>query len=136
MTRYYIEISYVLLPRRVSLRNVRTDFQLKLILLVKIGGSFEKKVQSGATNLIRFYIALNWGEKCYFCHPKSKLGRYPKVADFGDNSFFVFKRMQIRLVVFRFVYISFVYKAFFCNISIICRLLLYADPQSIKPYDI
>ena len=33
--------------------------------LWKIGGSFEKKVQSGATNLIRFYIALNLGEKWF-----------------------------------------------------------------------
>ena len=29
--------------------------------LEQIGGSFEKKVQSGAKTLIRFYIALNWG---------------------------------------------------------------------------
>ena len=51
-------------------------FQLDLILILvsfsscsyelgKIGGLFEKKVQSGATNLMRFYIALNWGEKCF-----------------------------------------------------------------------
>ena len=33
--------------------------------LGKIGGSFEKKVQSGATNWIRFYIALNCGEKWF-----------------------------------------------------------------------
>ena len=31
----------------------------------KIGGSFEKKVQSGAKNVIRFYIALNWGENWF-----------------------------------------------------------------------
>ena len=34
--------------------------------LGKIGGSLEKKSpQSGATNLIRFYIALNWGEMVF-----------------------------------------------------------------------
>ena len=33
--------------------------------LGQIGGSFEKKVQSGATNLIRFYIALNWEDKWF-----------------------------------------------------------------------
>ena len=33
--------------------------------------------KSGATNLIKLYIALNWGENG-FCHPKSKLCRYSK----------------------------------------------------------
>ena len=41
--------------------------------LGKIGGSFEKKGQSGATNLVRFYIALNWGEKCFFAIQKANL---------------------------------------------------------------
>ena len=40
--------------------------------LGKIGGSFEKKVQRGATNLIRFYIALNWGEQCFLLTRLSK----------------------------------------------------------------
>ena len=59
--------------------------QLDLILILvtfsyelgKLGGSIEKKVRSGASNLIRFYIALKWEEK-WFCHPKSKLSRYSK----------------------------------------------------------
>ena len=35
--------------------------------LGQIGGSFErKKSKVGAKNLIRFYIALNLGEKCFF----------------------------------------------------------------------
>ena len=33
--------------------------------LGQMGGSFKKKVQSGATNLIRFYISLNWAEKWF-----------------------------------------------------------------------
>ena len=33
--------------------------------LGKIGGSVQKKVQSEATNLIRFYIVLNWEEKWF-----------------------------------------------------------------------
>ena len=32
-----------------------------------------KKVQSGATNLIGFYIALNWGEKMVFAIQKENL---------------------------------------------------------------
>ena len=47
----------------------KTSSRLQLDLisfeLEKIGGSFEKKVQSGAANLIRFYIALNWVEKWF-----------------------------------------------------------------------
>ena len=46
--------------------------------LGQIGGSFEKKVQSEAKNLIRFYIALNWGRKMVFAIQKNKLGRYLK----------------------------------------------------------
>ena len=38
--------------------------------LGQIGGSVEKKVRSGANNLIRFYIALNWVEKCFFAIQK------------------------------------------------------------------
>ena len=68
MTRYDF-----LLARRVILSNVRTDSQLDLILILvnfsydlrQIGGSVEKKVQSGAKNSIRFYIALSWGEKWF-----------------------------------------------------------------------
>ena len=50
----------------------RTQSRLVSILvsysyeLGKIGGSFDKKILSGATNLIRFYIALNWGRKMGF----------------------------------------------------------------------
>ena len=47
--------------RQVIMSNVRTDSQLDLILILvnfscelgKIGGSLEKKVQSGAKNVIR-----------------------------------------------------------------------------------
>ena len=41
----------------------------------KIGGSFEKKVplQVGANKLIRFYIALIWGEKCFFAIQNANL---------------------------------------------------------------
>ena len=49
--------------------------------LWQIGGSFEKKVQSGT--LIRFYISLNWGEKWFLPSKKLKLCIF-KVADFGD----------------------------------------------------
>ena len=38
---------------------------------------FRKKSKVGPKNLIRFYIALNLGEKCFFfCNPK--LSRYSK----------------------------------------------------------
>ena len=53
-----------------------------------VGGSFEKKVQSGATHLIRFYIALNWGEKWFL---SSK----------------VFERTQSRLVSHYFLHSKF-----------------------------
>ena len=61
--------------RGVILSNVQTDcsnqLQLDLISILvnfsyalgQIGESFKKKVQSGTKNVIRFYIALNWGEK-------------------------------------------------------------------------
>ena len=68
MTRYDF-----LWARRVILSNVRTNSELDLILILvdfsyelgHVGGSFEKIIQSGTTNLIRFYIALNWGEKWF-----------------------------------------------------------------------
>ena len=50
--------------------------------LGKIGGSFEKKTQSGATNLIRFYIALNWEEKCFFAVQKK-----PNFVDIQSSRF-------------------------------------------------
>ena len=52
--------------------------------LGQIGGSVKKKVQSGATNLIRFYIALNWGEK-WFLPSKKQTWQIFKVANFGDS---------------------------------------------------
>ena len=46
-------------------------------------GSFEKNAQNGATNLIRFYITLKWGEKLFL--PSKKQTYYIfKVVDFGD----------------------------------------------------
>ena len=55
------------------------NFDFGQFFICQIGVSFEKKVHEvGQTKLIRFYIALNWGEN-------GKLGRYIfKVADFGD----------------------------------------------------
>ena len=71
MTRYNLLLS--------DSEQCSNRLQLDLILinfsyeLGKIGGSFEKKVQSRATNLIRFHIALNWGEKCFFAIQKANL---------------------------------------------------------------
>ena len=55
--------------------------QLDLILILvnfsyelgQIGG-----LQSWATNLIRFYIALNWGEKWFLPYKKNDMKRYGK----------------------------------------------------------
>ena len=45
--------------------------------LGQIGGFFEKKKSKlEAKNVIRLYIAVNLGEKCFFCNPK--LSRYSK----------------------------------------------------------
>ena len=60
-----------------ELEQIMTRYDLlgKTFELGQIGGSFKKKVQSGVTNLSRFYIALNWGEK-WFLSSKSELCRY------------------------------------------------------------
>ena len=48
---------------RLELDLVLVNFSCEL---GQIGGSFQKKSKVGPKNLIRFYIALNLGEKCFF----------------------------------------------------------------------
>ena len=53
---------------QLDLISILVNFSYEL---GQIGGSFEReKIQSGATNLIRFYIALNWGEKWFLSSKK------------------------------------------------------------------
>ena len=58
--------------------------------------------ESGATNLIRFYIALNWGEKWFLPSKKQTL------VDIQSSRFrwysFVFERTQSRLVILIIIY--------------------------------
>ena len=69
--------------------NVQADSSYKL---GKIGGSLEKKIQSGAK---KFYIALNCGEKCFFVIQKANLVNIQSIRFRGYS--FVFERTQSRL---------------------------------------
>ena len=81
---------YDLLGKTSDSEQFSNRLQLDLILILvnfelgQIGGSFEKKVQSGVTNLSRFYIALNWGEKCFFPIQKHEKANF---VDIQSNRF-------------------------------------------------
>ena len=91
-------------PRWVNLNNVQTDSQLDLISILvnfscelgQISGSFQKKIQSGPKNLIRFYIALNLEDNFFFA--------IQNLVDIQSSRFrwysFVFERTQSSSFIF------------------------------------
>ena len=81
-------------------------------LFMWLGGSFKKKSEVGATNLIKvLYISFNLGEKCFFFAIQN--------LDIQSNKFwwynFMFERTQSHLVIYLFIayiYIMYISSAY------------------------